>query len=48
MTRRPCPNQEINEQDCPCPETCERHGICCQCIRYHLHNKQWPKPACWR
>ncbi|MEM5869636.1 MAG: hypothetical protein QXR09_00485 [Candidatus Aenigmatarchaeota archaeon] len=47
--RKACPNKEINEKDCPCEETsCERHGICCLCIRYHLKSKQWPLPACFK
>ncbi|MEM3408216.1 MAG: hypothetical protein QXT40_01730 [Candidatus Micrarchaeia archaeon] len=47
--RSPCPNKKENEKDCPCPEIdCPRHGICCECIRFHKNSKQWPKPACFR
>ncbi|MCS7109217.1 MAG: hypothetical protein NZ903_00255 [Candidatus Micrarchaeota archaeon] len=47
--RKECPNKNENENDCPCPEiSCPRHGICCECIRYHRSSKQWPKPACFR
>ena len=25
-----------NEKGCKCPETgCERHGVCCECVKYH-------------
>ncbi|MHB9023777.1 MAG: hypothetical protein ACYC7E_06310 [Armatimonadota bacterium] len=34
-----CPNKKKNEEKCTCPyETCERHGVCCECIRYHKEN----------
>jgi hypothetical protein len=42
-----CHNRCRNEADCPCKSaTCERHGICCKCIRYHL--AKGGKPACMR
>ncbi|MEW5955404.1 MAG: hypothetical protein AB1626_02595 [Candidatus Micrarchaeota archaeon] len=44
-----CVNREKNERKCPCSKTdCPRHGICCECIRYHRSNEQHPKPACMR
>ena len=47
MARKPCPNKEENEKDCPCSDTwCERHGICCECIKYHKNCGD--KPACLR
>ena len=40
-----CPNKEKNEKDCSCDsDTCERHGVCCECIRYHRENNG--VPAC--
>lgn len=33
-----------NENNCPCTEKCERHGICCECISYH--RKYGGKPVC--
>ncbi len=45
--RQPCPNKELNEKDCPCSDTwCERHGTCCECIKYH--KKCGDMPACLR
>jgi len=47
MSRKPCLNKKENEKECPCDEVdCERHGVCCECIRYHRENKD--KPACLR
>jgi hypothetical protein len=32
-----------NEENCNCSYGgCPRKGICCDCIRYHLKNKQLP------
>jgi len=34
-----CPNKAKNEEKCTCGEKeCERHGVCCECIRYHREN----------
>lgn len=42
-----CPNYETNQQLCPCTEVgCERHGICCECMRFHMNSEQWPTTAC--
>ncbi|MCX6798714.1 MAG: hypothetical protein NTW59_01290 [Candidatus Diapherotrites archaeon] len=36
-----------NEKQCPCPETsCKRHGVCCECVRYHRNSGD--RPACLR
>jgi len=45
MARKSCPNKELNEKECPCTDMeCERHGICCECIKYHKNCGD--KPAC--
>jgi len=47
--RKECLNRAENNKDCPCPEKgCERHGICCLCVRYHMKSKEYPKSACMR
>jgi len=34
-----CQNKAKNKEKCTCTYTkCERHGICCECIRYHREN----------
>lgn len=39
-------NQEENKANCSCTyEPCSRKGICCQCIAYHLANKELPACA---
>jgi len=41
-----CKRKE-NEKSCPCSHVeCERHGICCECIRFHRERKE--KPVCVR
>jgi len=38
--------KEQNMKRCNCTyEPCPRKGICCECIEYHLGNKQ--VPACF-
>ncbi|MFH1834637.1 MAG: hypothetical protein ABH851_00445 [Methanobacteriota archaeon] len=38
-----CVNIEKNKAECTCPETyCSRHGLCCECIRYHRNLGQYP------
>jgi hypothetical protein len=45
MERKKCPNRELNEKECPCEYTnCERHGLCCECIKFHRERGE--KPAC--
>lgn len=35
--------QAQNSADCPCTyEGCERKGVCCECLRYHLNRKELP------
>jgi len=36
-------NKDLNLQNCNCTyEPCERKGVCCECIRYHLNMRQLP------
>ncbi len=38
-----CENKEANKKKCPCKyEPCERKGICCECIAYHLEMQELP------
>ena len=40
-----CPNQEENKKDCNCSyESCERKGVCCECIKHH--REKGGRPAC--
>ncbi len=42
--RKVCPNRGLNNEFCTCPYTdCERHGVCCECVQYHLPKKQLPQ-----
>jgi len=35
--------QENNKKDCNCSyEPCKRKGLCCECLSYHLKNRQLP------
>lgn len=35
--------KEQNLQSCNCSyDPCSRKGICCECITYHLNNRQLP------
>lgn len=43
-----CVNYELNLRMCPCVSECERRGICCECIAYHMRSTQWPRTACMR
>ncbi len=41
-----CPNREKNLKRCNCSyEPCDKKGICCECLRYHL--KRGELPACF-
>jgi hypothetical protein len=41
-----CLRQEINLEQCPCTyESCERRGICCECLRHHRTAGELP--ACY-
>ena len=42
-----CAKRGRNSAKCPCGEaSCGRHGLCCDCIRYHWGNSTYPSPAC--
>ncbi len=35
--------KQANTDNCTCTYTsCERRGVCCDCIAYHLKSKQLP------
>lgn len=41
-----CANLKKNRARCPCTyEPCERKGMCCECIRYHLSSGELPACA---
>lgn len=38
-----CPNLEQNMAQCNCSyEPCPRKGKCCECLQYHLSQRQLP------
>ena len=42
-----CAELKKNKDECPCSNTtCERHGTCCDCIRWH--RKSGSAVACMR
>ncbi|MBM3473209.1 MAG: hypothetical protein FJX75_08085 [Armatimonadetes bacterium] len=47
-TATTCTNYELNLKMCPCTSDCERRGICCECMNFHMHSTQWPRSACMR
>lgn len=34
-----------NKKICNCTYSCDRKGICCECLKYHLNNGEFP--ACF-
>lgn len=35
--------QRTNERNCTCTYSgCERRGVCCECLQYHLRNRELP------
>ena len=34
--------KEQNKAGCNCTYPCERKGICCDCLKYHLARKELP------
>ena len=38
-----CVNKEENLKNCACTYPgCPRKGICCECLKHHLRNKELP------
>ena len=38
-----CPNRERNTQWCTCTySSCDKTGVCCDCVAYHREMKQIP------
>ncbi len=37
--------KEENLENCPCSYSCERKGLCCECIKYHRERNELP--ACY-
>ena len=38
-----CANKEKNNEFCTCTYSgCSRHGICCDCVKYHLSSGELP------
>lgn len=47
MSEKECAKREENKKDCTCGNVeCERHGICCECVKYH--REQGNSPVCLR
>jgi len=41
-----CPKVEENLSNCTCTyEPCSRKGHCCECVQYHVPNKELPACA---
>ncbi|MBN2724703.1 MAG: hypothetical protein JXR95_11590 [Deltaproteobacteria bacterium] len=41
-----CTGKAVNERHCNCTYPgCPRHGVCCECITYHMKKDQLP--ACY-
>lgn len=39
----PCPSVQTNTARCPCTYSpCSRKGRCCECLSYHLRNRELP------
>ena len=43
MSKTNCVNIKENEESCTCTSTtCDKHGICCECLRAHLAKDSFP------
>ena len=41
-----CPSKTSNLKECNCTYSgCPRHGLCCQCVQYHLSRQELPACA---
>ncbi|MDI6793077.1 MAG: DUF6485 family protein [bacterium] len=43
--KKACPNVQANLDFCNCTYSCEKKGLCCQCVSYHRRMNQLP--ACF-
>jgi hypothetical protein len=34
--------QDFNKQNCNCTYSCDKKGVCCECLAYHLKNRELP------
>lgn len=34
--------KDENKENCNCTYPCARKGICCECLKYHLRNRELP------
>jgi hypothetical protein len=47
MSKTDCVNIKTNEENCTCGSLdCDRHGVCCECLRAHTDKEGLP--ACLR
>ena len=37
-----CPNKEANLPNCTCTYSCDKRGICCDCVQNHVRSRQIP------
>ena len=43
MSKTDCVNIGTNEENCTCPSLdCDRHGVCCECLRAHTAKEGLP------
>lgn len=43
MPETGCSNKKRNADFCSCTYSgCSRHGLCCECLQYHVKNQQLP------
>jgi len=40
-----CTNKKRNMSYCNCTYSCNRHGLCCECL--HYHRQMGELPACY-
>ena len=43
MAKTDCVNIKVNEEKCTCTSLdCDKHGVCCECLRVHLGKDSLP------
>ncbi len=43
MAKTECVNIETNQENCTCTSLeCDRHGVCCECLRAHTDGNSLP------